>query len=68
MKLRLSHRANLREMERDGIIARRDFKTVPPKVEYSATSFGQTLNEALCPLAEWGLQHEGRLVTALAHG
>jgi len=48
----------LREMEKDGIILRRDFKVVPPKVEYSITPFGKTLNEALCPLSDWGLAQE----------
>lgn len=48
----------LKEMERDGIILRHDFKQMPPKVEYSITPLGETLNQALCPLSEWGLQHE----------
>lgn len=51
----------LREMENDGIILRHDFKQVPPKVEYSVTPVGQTLNTALCPLSEWGLQYEREL-------
>lgn len=45
----------LREMEQDGLILRRDFKSVPPKVEYSITPFGTTLLEALCPLSDWGM-------------
>ena len=48
----------LKEMERDGVIARHDFKQVPPRVEYTITTFGVTLNNALCPLSEWGLKHE----------
>lgn len=48
----------LKEMESDGIILRHDYKTVPPKVEYSITPFGKTLNEALSPLSEWGLKQE----------
>lgn len=48
----------LREMQRDGLITRQDFQEVPPRVEYSITSLGRTLNDALCPLSEWGLQHE----------
>ncbi len=44
----------LRELQADGIIARRDFQEVPPKVEYSITPFGRTLAEALQPLCAWG--------------
>ncbi|HYG83897.1 MAG TPA: helix-turn-helix domain-containing protein [Verrucomicrobiae bacterium] len=43
----------LREMEQDGLILRRDFKSLPPKVEYSITPLGASLLEALCPLSEW---------------
>lgn len=45
----------LRELEQDGLILRHDFKSVPPKVEYSITPFGVTLLEALCPLSDWGI-------------
>lgn len=48
----------LKEMESDGIILRHDYKTVPPKVEYSITPYGKTLNDALCPLSEWGLRQD----------
>lgn len=48
-------------MEEVGIIQRRDFKLVPPRVEYSITPFGETLNEALCPLSEWGLLHDAQI-------
>lgn len=51
----------LREMERDGIIDRHDFREVPPRVEYSTTAFGQTLARAVVPLCEWGSEHMTRL-------
>lgn len=47
----------LKELEADGIVDRHDFKEIPPKVEYSLTSFGNTLAEALRPLCAWGTQH-----------
>lgn len=47
----------LKELEADGIVDRMDFKTIPPKVEYSLTPFGRTLSEALKPLYNWGTQH-----------
>jgi DNA-binding HxlR family transcriptional regulator len=44
----------LREMEADGLVNRVVFHEVPPRVEYSATKLGTSLNVALAPLADWG--------------
>lgn len=44
----------LRELEADGLVHRQVYDEVPPRVEYSLTEAGTTLNEALIPLAEWG--------------
>ncbi|WJV46448.1 winged helix-turn-helix transcriptional regulator [Streptomyces flavofungini] len=52
----------LREMEADGIVHREVYREVPPKVEYSLTDLGETLNKALEPLGIWGDQHMQRLV------
>jgi DNA-binding HxlR family transcriptional regulator len=51
----------LREMEADGIAARKDYKEIPPRVEYSLTRFGVSLSEALRPLCDWGREHMGRI-------
>lgn len=51
----------LRELEMDGIVLRKDFQEVPPKVEYSLTNFGVTLLRALGPLCEWGSEHMTRI-------
>ncbi|QEH38768.1 putative HTH-type transcriptional regulator YtcD [Aquisphaera giovannonii] len=51
----------LREMEADGIVARKDFREIPPRVEYSLTEFGVSLAEALRPLCEWGQAHVARI-------
>ena len=51
----------LREMESDGIVARKDFHEVPPRVEYSMTAFGVSLTEALRPLCDWGSKHMKRI-------
>jgi DNA-binding HxlR family transcriptional regulator len=56
----------LREMEADGIVARRDFHEIPPRVEYSLTSFGVSLAEALRPLCDWGREHMERIERAKA--
>ena len=47
----------LRDMEADGIVNRKVFHEVPPRVEYSATPAGEELNRALGPIAEWGRKY-----------
>ncbi|TDC86030.1 helix-turn-helix domain-containing protein [Actinomadura sp. 7K507] len=47
----------LRELESDGIVARKAYDEVPPRVEYSLTPLGESLNEALLPLGAWGSEH-----------
>jgi DNA-binding HxlR family transcriptional regulator len=53
----------LREMEADGIVCRKDFHEIPPRVEYSLTRFGVSLTEALRPLCAWGEKHMQRIET-----
>jgi DNA-binding HxlR family transcriptional regulator len=52
---------HLREMEDDGLIHRKVYRQVPPKVEYTLTEHGRTLNEALGPLGAWGTKRLERL-------
>ena len=52
---------HLKEMEADGIVSRRDFREVPPHVEYALTPFGHSLLDALSPLCEWGTVHMKRI-------
>ena len=52
---------HLKEMEADGIVTRKDFKEVPPRVEYALTAFGESLCVALTPLCEWGTLHMKRI-------
>ena len=47
----------LREMERDGIIARKVFAQVPPKVEYSVTPLGVSLKPVVEAMHQWGAAH-----------
>ncbi|WP_404960250.1 winged helix-turn-helix transcriptional regulator [Streptomyces sp. 147326] len=49
--------AQLRELESDGIVHREVHEEVPPRVEYSLTPLGQSLNAALESLGEWGTKH-----------
>ncbi|MDK0520137.1 helix-turn-helix domain-containing protein [Streptomyces sp. ML-6] len=52
---------HLREMEEDGLVHREVYAVVPPRVEYSLTEHGVTLNTALESLAEWGQERIRRI-------
>ncbi|HSE41995.1 MAG TPA: helix-turn-helix domain-containing protein [Acidobacteriota bacterium] len=52
----------LRELERDGVIHRKVYAEVPPRVEYSLTDFGQTLEPALRLLSSWGAKHVDAII------
>lgn len=43
----------LRKLERDGVVARKVFPVVPPKVEYSLTPLGETLIDLLIAIGVW---------------
>lgn len=46
---------NLRELERDGLISRKIYPVVPPKVEYTLTETGSSLKPILDEMLKWGL-------------
>ena len=48
----------LRELEDDGIVHRKVYPVVPPKVEYSMTEYGKTLKPILKQLYLWGEIHK----------
>jgi DNA-binding HxlR family transcriptional regulator len=48
----------LRELEDEGIIKRHVYPHVPPKVEYSITNYGRTLEPILEAMHEWGTKHK----------
>ena len=47
----------LRELEADGLIARKVYAQVPPKVEYSLTARGRSLQPVMAALKAWGDAH-----------
>ena len=46
----------VRELEKDGLISRKVFAVVPPKVEYNLTTRGKSLEGILRSLDKWGLE------------
>jgi DNA-binding HxlR family transcriptional regulator len=54
----------LRGLERDGLVTRTVYPTVPPKVEYSLTVMGRTLLSTVCELVEWADRHAGQIDSA----
>lgn len=49
----------LRELERDGVINRKVYAEVPPRVEYSLTDYGRTLEPIMMAMRDWGATHMG---------
>lgn len=47
----------LRELEADGLINRKVYAQVPPKVEYSLTEYGKTVLPILRSLFKWGIDY-----------
>ena len=47
----------LREMERNGLVVRQVYAQVPPKVEYSLTDLGASLQPVVEAMCDWGEAH-----------
>ena len=51
---------NLRELEEDGVIARKVYPEVPPRVEYSLSEKGRDLEGIINAMKEYGLKYKER--------
>lgn len=49
--------AQLRELEHDGIVARKIFPEVPPRVEYEMTELGLSMQSVIAAMSGWGNMH-----------
>ena len=65
----VSHRMltlTLRGLERDGLVTRTAYPTIPPRVDYELTALGQSLIEPLKILGTWGLNNQKAMEAARA--
>ena len=61
---RITHRTltrQLSELHTDGFVSRKDFKTIPPRVEYSLTPLGRSLIPLLQTMHEWAEANAAKL-------
>lgn len=56
----------LRKLERDGLLVRTVYPTVPPKVEYTLTAMARELHESLLGLTKWAERHRRSIAAARA--
>lgn len=54
----------LKELERDGLVSRTQYPTIPPKVEYELTKLGESFREPVTALGHWALQHRENIDAA----
>lgn len=47
----------LRELEDDGVISRKIYAEIPPRVEYTLTEFGLSLSPIMVAMAQWGKEY-----------
>lgn len=54
----------LRELERDGLVDRTQYPTIPPKVEYNLTKMGESFREPVNALGQWALANLSKIDNA----
>ncbi|MBJ9974218.1 helix-turn-helix transcriptional regulator [Pseudomonas sp. S75] len=54
----------LRHLERDGLVTRTQFPTIPPRVDYELTELGHSLRAPLMGLGDWVAQNQPRVEAA----
>ena len=57
----------LRGLERDGLVTRTIFPTIPPRVDYELTDLGRGLSKPVIALGEWAKTHQDEIESARSH-
>ncbi len=63
----ITHRTlsqQLRELEEDGLVIRKDYGEIPPRVDYSLSPLGKTLKPVLMAMQAWGEKHSPKAAEA----
>ena len=56
----------LRGLERDGLVTRTVFPTIPPRVDYELTDLGRGLSKPVKALGKWAIEHQTEIEDARA--
>src|SRR5438093_13639908 len=56
----------LRGLERDGLVTRTVFPTIPPRVDYELTDLGRALSKPVEALGRWAFENQGEIKAARA--
>ena len=56
----------LKDLECDRVLARTDYREVPPRVDYTLTILGSSLAEAILPLCSWGTRNAAEMARIFA--
>ena len=56
----------LKDLEADCVLARTDYKEVPPRVDYALTPLGRSLANAIVPLCTWGTENAREMASIFA--
>ena len=54
----------LRGLERDGLVTRTVFPTIPPRVDYELTDLGHGLSKSVSALGKWAVEHQAQIEKA----
>ena len=57
----------LKDLEADHVLARTDYKEVPPRVDYVLTPLGRSLADAILPLCTWGTENMAEMARIFAN-
>jgi DNA-binding HxlR family transcriptional regulator len=57
---------HLKDLEADRVLARTDYKEVPPRVDYALTPLGRSLADAIVPLCTWGTENMAEVARIFA--
>jgi DNA-binding HxlR family transcriptional regulator len=56
----------LKDLQADHVLARTDYKEVPPRVDYALTPLGRSLADAIVPLCTWGTRNAAEMAGIFA--